>query len=202
MLITLLSNWFSLWNQKHQMQLFCSLKCFWDATVVSWCLPFAFQHSKVMTFKNANPTNSSGKILHRGLAGACVLADCWDTSRLGSVKIPFQLQWSMSFEGYVVVFWPLNAYKCHGCCKNLILLVLGAGFPCKRERTQRDCTVGSPRWESKLHLMIQETPNTTNATFFLFVVGLYVCAEACISETLNHSGWKHVATFPTGMFVL
>lgn len=117
--------------------------------------------------------------LCRGQADARVLVDCWDTSRLGSVKIPFQLQWSMSFEGYVVVFWPLNAYKCHGCCKNLILLVLGAGFPCKREHTQRNCTLSTPRWESKLYLMTYRRLQVPQRLLWGFFI---CCRSACLCK--------------------
>jgi len=66
----------------------------------------------------------------------------------------FQLHWAMSFEGYVVVFWPLNAYKWHGCCKNLILRGLQAGFPCEQERTQKDCALSWPRLGSELRLLL------------------------------------------------
>lgn len=36
---------------------------------------------------------------------------------------------------------------------------------------------------------------------FLFVIGLHVCAESGISETLDRSGWKRTVTFSTLMCV-
>lgn len=100
----------------------------------------------------------------------------------------FQLQWSMSFEGYVVVFQPLNAYKCHGCCENLILLVLGAGFPCKWECTQKVPLYVDLVWIlSFAYLMTYRRLQIPQIPWVLFVIGLHICADSGISETLNHS---------------
>ena len=134
---------------------FCSVKYFWDAAVVAgaYLLHFNIQSCWLSKMQNPPPPSESRFCMPPGACQGSCPGGLLRYQPAWFSEDTFQLHWSMSFEGYVVVFWPLNAYKCHGCCKNLILLVLGAGFPCKRERTQKDRTLSRPRLDSKLCLL-------------------------------------------------